>query len=55
MENLSTQGNTGLDLDVYSLITGKVRDVKTDPHLTKQKFSETKIVLHFEISNRVQI
>lgn len=25
MENLSTQGNTGLDLDVYSLITGKVR------------------------------
>ena len=29
MENLSTQGNTGLDLDVYSLITGKVRDVKT--------------------------
>ena len=29
LENLSTQGNAGLDLDVYSLITGKVRDVKT--------------------------
>jgi len=29
LENLSTQGNAGLDLDVYSLVTGKVRDVKT--------------------------
>lgn len=29
LEDLSTQGNAGLDLDVYSLITGKVRDVKT--------------------------
>lgn len=29
LENLSTKGNAGLDLDVYSLITGKVRDVKT--------------------------
>ena len=26
-----------------------------DPYQTKQKFSETKIALHFEISNRVQI
>lgn len=29
LENLSTQGNAGLDLDVYSMVTGKVRDVKT--------------------------
>lgn len=29
LENLSTQGNAGLDLDVYSLVTGKIRDVKT--------------------------
>ncbi len=29
LEDLSTQGNAGLDLDVYSLVTGKTRDVKT--------------------------
>lgn len=29
LENLSTQGSAGLDLDVYSLVTGKSRDVKT--------------------------
>lgn len=29
LENLSTQGNAGLDLDVYSMVTGKIRDVKT--------------------------
>lgn len=29
LENLSTQGNSGLDLDVYSMVTGKIRDVKT--------------------------
>jgi exonuclease SbcC len=29
LEHLSTQGNAGLDLDVYSLVTGKERDVKT--------------------------
>lgn len=29
LEHLSTQGNAGLDLDVYSLVTGKIRDVKT--------------------------
>lgn len=29
LEHLSAQGNAGLDLDVYSLVTGKVRDVKT--------------------------
>ena len=26
-----------------------------DPYQTKQKFSEIRIALHFEISNRVQI
>ncbi len=29
MENLSKQGEVGLDLDVYDLVTDKVRDVKT--------------------------
>lgn len=29
LEHLSTQSSAGLDLDVYSLVTGKVRDVKT--------------------------
>ena len=29
LEKLSTQGSAGLDLDVYSMVTGKVRDVKT--------------------------
>ncbi|NCC44845.1 MAG: SMC family ATPase, partial [Clostridia bacterium] len=29
LEHLSTQGSAGLDLDVYSLVTGKERDVKT--------------------------
>lgn len=29
LENLSTQGSAGLDLDVYSMVTGKERDVKT--------------------------
>lgn len=29
LDKLSTQASAGLDLDVYSLVTGKVRDVKT--------------------------
>lgn len=29
MENLGTRGKVGLDLDVYSLETGKIRDVRT--------------------------